>query len=337
MTGQFITKIVFAVFAMAAGIFLMSCKPSSEPPKNDIQKLTIAATTLSFTGYTIYVALDKGYFKAEGLEVTLESFPHGKATLEALMDGKVDLATASETPFMHAVLKGGKICILATMITGEKHLGVVGRRDRGITSANGLKGKRIGVTMGTNGEYFLDTVLLLNKISRGEIRTVNIKPKKMFEALMNGEVDAIATWNPQNTKARKALGKRAITFDAEGLYSPSFIIAARREYSASHPETVRQVLRALVKASEFIQKDPGASHAIVAGHLGTEKDLLDELSSTYRFKITLDQSLLSTLEAQCHWAIKNGLTDSKEVPNFVDFICTDPLESIQPKAVRIIR
>jgi NitT/TauT family transport system substrate-binding protein len=337
MNKTFPMKIATAVFAMAVGIFLMSCNQSSQPPKQDLRKLTIAAITLSFTGYTIYVALDKGYFKAEGLEVTLEPFPHGNATLKALVDGKVDLATASETPFMHAVLKGGKICILATMITGEKHLGVVGRRDRGIASAKDLKGKKIGVTMGTNGEYFLDTVLLLNKISRDEVQTVNIKPKKMFEALMNGEVDAIATWNPQNAKARKALGESGISFDAEGLYSPSFVMAARRDYSESHPETVRRVLRALVKASEFIQKDPGASHAIVARHLGTRKDLLDKLSSTYRFKINLDQSLLSTLEAQCQWAIKNGLSDATEVPNFLDFICTNPLESVKPEAVRIIR
>ena len=337
MSKTFPMKIVAIIFAMAAGIFLMSCKPSSEPPKEDLQKLTIAAINPSFTGYTIYVALDKGYFKAEGLDVVLESYPHGNATLQALMEGKVDLATTSETPFMHAVLKGGKICILATMITGEKHLGVVGRRDRGITSADGLKGKKIGVTMGTNGEYFLDTVLLLNKISRDEIRTVNIKPKKMFEALMSGEVDAIATWNPQNTEARKSLGKRGITFDAQGLYSPSFVIATRRDYQASHPKAVRRVLRALVKASEFIQKDPGASHAIVAGHLGTRKEMLDELSGNYRFKITLDQSLLSTLEAQCQWAIKNGLAGSTETPNFMDFICTDPLESVKPEAVRIIR
>ena len=337
MNRQFPITTILALFVMSAGIFLMSCKPSSDPPKEDLQKLTIAAINPSFTGYTIYVALDKGYFKAEGLDVVLESYPHGNATLKALMDGKVDLATTSETPFMHAVLKGGKICILATMITGEKHLGVVGRRDRGIASAKDLKGKRIGVTLKTNGEYFLDTVLLLNKISRDEIHTVNIKPKRMFEALMNGEVDAIATWNPQNTKAQKALGERGITFDAQGLYSPSFVMAARRDYQADHPEIVQRVLKALVNASEFIQKDPGASQAIVAQHLGVKKDLLQELSSTYRFKITLDQPLLSALEAQCQWAIQNGLTHAKEVPNFLDFICTDALESVKPDGVLVIR
>jgi ABC-type nitrate/sulfonate/bicarbonate transport system substrate-binding protein len=337
MNRQFPIRTILALFVISAGIFLMSCKPSSDPPKEDLQKLTIAAINPSFTGYTIYVALDKGYFKAEGLDVVLESYPHGNATLKALMDGKVDLATASETPFMHAVLNGGKICILASMITGEKHLGVVGRRDRGIASAKDLKGKRIGVTRGTNGEYFLDTVLLLNKISRDEIHTVNIKPKRMFEALMNGEVDAIATWNPQNTKAQKALGEGGITFDAQGLYSPSFVMVAQRDYQADHPEIVRRVLKALVNASQFIQQDPGASQAIVAQHLGIKKDLLDELSSTYRFKITLDQPLLSALEAQCQWAIQNGLTQAKEVPNFLEFICTDALESVKPDGVLIIR
>jgi len=330
-------RIALAVMTMVTAIVSGACNQSPQTKDGSVTKLTIGALIPSFSSYTIYVALEKDCFKEQGLDVTLESFSHGKASLEALMEGKVDFATSSETPFMHAVSKGGKICLVASMITGEKHLAVVGRKDRGISAPKDLKGKRIGVTTGSNGEYFLDTVLLLNGVSRDQIETINVKPKKMFDVLMKGDVDAIATWNPQMSQALKALGEKGVAFYAEGLYSPAFVISAKKEYVRKNPETVQRVLRALIKASDFIQKDPGASHTIVAGHLGIGKDLLDELSSTYRFKITLDQSLLSTLEAQCQWAIKNGLTDSKEVPNFMDFICTDPLESIQPEAVRIIR
>ena len=327
--------ILFAI--IATGIIIWSIKKSSEKPSMAIQDISIAAISPSFTGYTIYVALEKGYFRKEGLEVALKSFSSGKATLDALIKGKVDLATSSETPFMHAVLNGSKIYVLGTMITGEKHLAVVGRKDRGISSPKDLKGKIIGVTKGSNGEYFLDTVLLLNGVSRDKVKTVHVKPKQMFDALIKGELDAIATWNPQMTRARRELGDQATSIYAEGLYSPSFLIAARQDYAKANPEIIRRVIQSLVNASKFIYENPDQSRMIVAKYLGMDKSLLDELSATYRFKITLDQALLLTLENQAKWAIENKLSDQTKVPNYLDFIYLDGLTAIKPEGVTIIR
>jgi NitT/TauT family transport system substrate-binding protein len=330
-------QIAMVVITMAAVTLLWSCQQSPESQSGPVAKLTIGALIPSFSSYTIYVAFEKDCFKEQGLDVTLESFPHGKASLEALMEGKVDFATSSETPFMHAVSKGGKICLVASMITGEKHLAVVGRKDRGISAPKDLKGKRIGVTTGSNGEYFLDTVLLLNGVSRDQVETVNVKPKKMFEVLKKGDVDAIATWNPQMSQALKALGEKGVAFYAEGLYSPAFVISAKKEYVRKNPETVQRVVRALVNASQIIAEDPEGSRAIVARHLGTDKDLLGAMSATYHFRITLDQSLLATLENQCKWAIGQGIAGHKKIPNYLDFICTGALETVDSNAVTIIR
>ena len=330
-------RLAMVVMTMVALTLLWSCNQSPQSQTGPVTKLNIAALIPSFSSYTIYVAAEKGCFKEQGLDVTLASFPHGKASLEALMKGQVEFAASSETPFMHAVANGEKICLVATMMTGEKHLAVVGRKDKGISAPKDLKGKRIGVTSGTNGEYFLDTVLLLNGISRDQIETVNVKPKKMLEVLMQGEVDAIATWNPQMYQALKALGPGGVAFYAEGLYSPSFVISTSKEYARKNPGIVQRVVRALVNASRIIAEDPEECRAIVARHLGADKELLDALSATYHFKITLDQSLLTTLENQCGWAIKRKIAEHVQIPNYLDFICMDALEAVEPKAVTIIR
>jgi len=337
MSKRSLIGLLILIAIIAVGITIWSIKKSSEKPSMATQDLTIAAISPSFTCYTIYVALEKGYFRKQGLKVELKSFSSGKATLDALIKGKVDLATSSETPFMHAVLNGGRIYVLGTMITGEKHLAVVGRKDRGISSPKDLKGKTIGVTMGTNGEYFLDTVLLLNGVSRDQVKTIHVKPEQMFDALMKGEVDAIATWNPQMTKALRELGDQATSIYAEGLYSPFFLIAARQDYAKANPEIIKRVVQSLVNASKFIHENPDQSRMIVAKYLGMDKSLLDELSATYHFKITLDQALLLTLENQAKWAIKNKLTDQTEVPNYLDFIYLDGLAAIKPEGVTIIR
>ena len=286
MSKQTLIGIFIALIVAVVGIVIWSCKDASQIQNESLVKVNIATMPYSFTGYSIFLASEKGYFKEQGLDITLKaSYPHGKATLNAVVAGETELGVSSETPFIHAVLNGDNISVFAVMITAENHLAVVARKDRGVFKAKDLKNKTIGVTLGSNAEYFLDTVLLLNGIPREKVKTVHLEPKQMFETLMNKDVDAIATWNPQMTKARKELGEQGSTFSAEGLYSPYFIIAARQDYVHAKPDIIAKIVRSLVKASDYIQEFPDESRKIVAKHLKTDESLLKELSATYRFKI----------------------------------------------------
>ena len=247
------------------------------------------------------------------------------------------MGTSSETPFMHAVLGGGKLYVFATLMTGEKHLGIVARKDRGIFTPKDLIGKSVGVTIGSIGEYFLDTVLLLHQIPRNQIIPVDLKPVQMYESLISGEVDAIATWNPQMTQAGKELGDQGSTFYADGLYSPYFLIAARQDFINANPDIAEMVVRSLVAASEFIRDSRAESRKIVAEYLKMDSSLLDDLSATYNFRISLDQAFLKTLENQSKWAVNNKLTDQTRVPVYLDYIYLDALTSVKPEGVTIIR
>ncbi len=338
MSSRRFIIIFIPILIVIIGIGVWSIQKFIRKPIEPLQKITFAGNSLSFTGYLIFVALEKGYFKDEGLEVTLQiKYPHGKAILNALIEKEADLGVTSETPFMHAVLNGKKIYALATILTAGKHLAIVARKDRGISTVEDLKGKTIGVTLGTNGEYFMETVLLLNSISREEIQVLNLKPGQMFDAIMKGEVDAIATWNTQMYKIRKELGEKGSSFYADGVYAASFVLAARQDYVHKNPEIVNKFLRALITASAFIQTHPEESKEIASEYLKIDPQLLKELSAIYHFKVSLDQSFLVTLENQSEWAIRHNLTDQKRVPNFLEFIYPDALETLKPESMTVIR
>ena len=57
----------------------------------------------------------------------------------------------------------------------------------------------------------------------------------------------------------------------------------------------------------------------------------------FSFQLLLDQTILVSMEDEARWAMKEGLTDKKEVPNYLDFIFMDALELVKPEAVTIIR
>ena len=80
------------------------------------QKVTIALVNQP-QSTLIFVAMKKGYFSDEGLDVQplLQSF--GKAALQTMIEGKADFATSAETPIMFSILRGDAIFVVANIET----------------------------------------------------------------------------------------------------------------------------------------------------------------------------------------------------------------------------
>ena len=55
------------------------------------------------------------------------------------------------------------------------------------------------------------------------------------------------------------------------------------------------------------------------------------------FGISLDQSLLVSWDNIARWAIKNKLVNEKKLPNYLNYICLDALQAVQPNSITIIR
>ena len=310
---------------------------SVEKPAGPVERITIATGAWQDSSL-IYIALEKDYFKAEGLDIMLQStYTSGKACLNAVIEGQADLGTVAETPLMHAGFRGEKTYTIATIQSSGKAVAVIARKDKGISTPSDLKGKRIGLIMGTNVEFFARVLLTFHEVSREEVEVVNLNPNEVFNALVQGEVDAVSIWQPVVVQLQNELGDNAITFYPEEIYTSTFNIAATQEFVNKNPETIEKFLRALIKADEFIEENPDEAQEIVAGKIGMDKATLNELWKLYNFRVTLDQSLIVTLEAEARWAIKNKLTDKTEVPNYLDYIYMDALEKVKPEAVGIIR
>ena len=183
----------------------------------------------------------------------------------------------------------------------------------------------------------MDSFLSTRGIGRKEVKIIDMKPNEMPDALIKGKVDAVSTWNPTLKHLQKGLGDNGLIMYDETIYSETFCVAAWQEFIKKHPEAIKKVLRALIRAETFVKQNPEESRRLVAEFIKTDKALLDEIWDSYDFRVTLDQSLLVSLEDQTRWALKNRLTGGTDMPNYLDFIYFDGLRSVKPEAVRIIR
>jgi NitT/TauT family transport system substrate-binding protein len=310
-----------------------SCQQKVKPP---VEKVTIAVSTLPHATL-LYVAQAKNYFADEGLDITFRKYPYGKPAFDAMISGESDFASSAETPVMFAAMKGAEILIVAQTMSSVKDIAIVARRKSGIGLPADLKGKKIGFSAGTSAEYFLDVFLTVHAIPGKTVKPVPMNPDDMDDALKTGRVDAVAIWNPYLSIFAKQYGKEVALFFDESIYVETFLITGKKAFVSAHPETVKKFLRALLKAEDFVRKNQAESIDILVEGIKTDKEALKDYWQAYQFVVNLDQSLLLNLESQGRWAIRNRLSDRKEIPNFLDLFYLDALKAVKPDAVTVIR
>src|SRR4030042_773195 len=296
------TALFFAAFAVIA-FSAAGCQQQTGPP----EKITIAYTTAS-NGFLTDIAFVKGYFTEAGLDATPQPHAFGKIALNAVIEGKADLGTVADTPIMFAVMAGRKITVLAVIQTSNRNEAIVARQDRGIVKPSDLKGKSIGIVLGTASDFFADAFLNAHGMDRKQVKIIDMKPEEMAAALGTGKVEAVSIWNPGLIQLQRELGNNGRTFYGENLYTSTFCVAAWQDFVAKNPEAIKKVLRALIKAEAFVQQHHEESRRLVAEFIKMDKAYLDEIWGLYAYRGTLDQALLINLEDQTRWAMKYRLT-----------------------------
>ena len=314
---------------------VIGCKPPDKQAGLR-EKITFAYTTAP-DAVLVHIAFAKGFFAEEGLDATPQPHAFGKLALVSVMEGKADLATVGDTPFVFAVMNGRKITTFATILTSNRNNAIVARQDRGIVKPSDLLGKKIGVTFGTTGDFFNYSFLLFHGIDEKQVRRIAMNPGDMAEALSTGKVDAVSTWSPFRQQMQKKLGSNGVAFFGETLYTETFCVAAPQEYAGKNPETLKKVLRALIKAETFVKQHPEESRRLVTEFTKTDKAIIEDTWDVFTFEVALDQGLLVNFEDQTGWVIKNRLATRTDMPNYLDFIYDNALRSVKPEAVRIVR
>ena len=306
------------------------------PAAAPLVRVVIAANSEYVGTCPVTVAHQKGYFTQAGVDASIQQYTSGKASLQATLDGKADLATTADIPIMLAAMNDVPVSVVATFFKTEHDHGIVARRDRGIVTPAGLKGKRLGVTIGTSGHFVLDAFLSRQHLAPGDVTMQNLKPEQFAGALARGEVDAVATWEPFLGSALAQLGSNGIAYYAEDIYEIPYNLAGTRAYVARNPELMQKVLRALARGVQDCNDEPEAARAIMASVLKVDTSNWKAQWPTYRFKLGLDQGLILALEDEARWAASAGLVPARPMPNFLDYMYLDALVAVAPAAVTVI-
>lgn len=326
---------VLIMLSLAAGMqFFMSCKPGESPKTLEKVKLGISK---SFLSIPVYIAKEQGYFSEQGLDVALTGYGSGKLATKGLFTGEVDISTVADMPVVFNSFKRQDFCIFSTFAHSYSFVKIIGRKDRGIKTGQDLKGKTIGVNTGTSSHFFLAVFLIHNRLSISDVELVNIKTVDMPAALKNNEVDAVSVWQPYSQETHRLLQGNAIELPNSEIYRTTFNFAAHKSFAKDHPEILRKLLSAINRAADFIKNNKERSQELIAKSFNLDKEIVRAAWDDFVFDISLDQALLVSWDEIARWAIENKFTNSKKLPNCLDFVCLDTLEAVKPELITIIR
>ena len=328
------TGLIILAEVMLVGVALrMARRPGL--PTGPMEKIVLGAETIPFSA-PVWVAEHNGYFREEGVDVEIREFESGRTALFTMVEhGGLDLVTAAQTPVISKSFGRSDYAIVAGLVYSDKDVKLLARRDRGITSPQDLKGKTIGITHGSSGHFFLGLFLAYHGLHLSDVKTADLEATRLAGALIEGQVDAVATWEPHIYNARKALGDKAVLLPSSNLYREDFYFIARKEFITRHPVALERFLRAIEKAQQFIRKRPQETLDIVQRRLQMDPEILRAIWDEFQFGLFLDQSILESLDDEARWAIENNLTEAARVPNYLDYLHTEALLAVKPEAVTI--
>jgi NitT/TauT family transport system substrate-binding protein len=232
-----------AVFSLMIGLVMTAAAFGAEA----LPKVRIAYASRSSSAMPQYMAVQKGYFKAEGLDVEIiQMNPRLGAT--AVVNGDVAFATPFTSTF-RGVLQGFPMkLVFVHLKKGPYYLMV--RPE--IKDVQQLRGKRIGVaTIKGTDQLVAEEMLQAKGFNISQIQAVAIGdgPVRM-QALMTGAVEAVCLAPPHDFMLRK-LGYNALLGPPEiGLPSAGMLTSDR--LIKENPQVVRRTLKALLRAHQYI-------------------------------------------------------------------------------------
>ncbi len=301
-----ITFVRTALLAITCIALTTSCAHSPPPNKDGVLHV-VGRPTVMEIGPVIYatqVLLPRETQLGVGGVANLFESAAPKAQSIGPLDsfpGTADVAAHAETQALRTSVEHPDLRIIMTVTEGLYR--IVARRSAGIATLTDLAGKRIGVVRNTSSAYFLHRMLASIQLSEADAVIVALPVREMTPAIVRGDVDAIAVWEPESERAFNALGADAVGFQDPRVYRELYNLNTTAE-ALAHPHKRAQIvrlLRAVMDAARQSETAPETIWPLVAARSGHPLDVVAASWPHHRFPAVLPDDLLDVLVAEEAW------------------------------------
>ena len=228
-------------------------------------KVTIAVGGKNLLYYLpLTIAEQLGYFKAEGLDVTIVDFAGGARALQAVVGGSADVVSGAFEHTVNMQHKGQRL--RAFVLQGRAPqivLGVNPKTMPGYKTVADLKGKKIGVTApGSSTNVMVNFILAKAGLKPSDVAIIGVGAAQgAVAAMRSGQIDAMSNLDPvitllQRSGDLKVISDTRIVAEAEKVFGgpmPAGCLYTPQTFIDKNPHTIQALTNAMVRANRWIQ------------------------------------------------------------------------------------
>jgi len=290
------------------------------------------------------VADQMGYFKAEGLKINPRWYIAGTDLPSMWGAGNIHLGTATATMVVPIAASGGAIYNIAPQsdIAGTQQI-VLGKKGQEIVrTPKDFEKLKVGMPKGASVTMAIQGMARDTGVDFSKIQFVNLAPPDSVTALAKGDIDAMAGWAPWVFNAVKQAGgkvyfsgNRSFIPGKEGqvdwLHVHAGVIASGKMIK-DNPNTLKAVLRALVKATDTLNTNRDAAVKIVAKEMKMDEPLARDIMALNIYSMEQTDKHVKGMGEFVDFLYSLDRIKEKFPPDKV--FVTKLLEDVDPKLVK---
>jgi ABC-type nitrate/sulfonate/bicarbonate transport system substrate-binding protein len=339
-TGATTRRMLLVVAAMALGFGALAAMPAGAELES--RTLDVYTSKDPQLACQLEVALEKGYFKAEGLEVGIKYVSGGGEIPPAMAAGSIKVAIAAHNNALNLIARDFPVKVIGTVNDISGALGLAVRNSLNVRSPKDLEGKKIGTFVYGGTMEFLAKMSARHGVDRAKLQIVNLQPPDLAPTFARGDIDAALIWEPHLTRTARQGGTVMLTGaqasfpdkkETYRLWGMPIVVFAPQEFIDKNPNTVVALLRGLSRGQDFLMANRAEALDILTRKLSIPKDELGEMVGRNRYTMTVDQAFMTEMDntAESLFAAKQ----IPKAPKATTYTVTSPMRKARPELVTV--